>query len=179
MGGRPGGRRERQRQSRRHAARCQRMTVSGCTRQDGVSQAPEAAGQCTKEPPIKSAPPRSFDLAADDDELLAKDQVLGDQGCPGRDEGQDDVEQETKEGDHGSERLPRRPVPGRERIWRRDGHVTVGKTGSNSAHVRSICDHHRWSYARRYCGAAGSAGVIAGGLPSGGSEQAGGAWIPQ
>ena len=31
MGGRPGGRRERQRQRRRRAARCQRMTVSGCT----------------------------------------------------------------------------------------------------------------------------------------------------
>jgi hypothetical protein len=41
-------------------------------------------------------------LAAHDDELLAK--VLGDQGCPGRDEGQDDVEQKAKEGDHGSER---------------------------------------------------------------------------
>jgi len=38
-------------------------------------------------------------LAPDDDELLMKDQVLGDQGCPGRDDGQDDVEQEAKEGD--------------------------------------------------------------------------------
>ena len=111
----------------------------GLYEQDGVPQAPKAAGQCTEEPPIKSAPPRSFDLAADDDELLAKDQVLGDQGCPRRDEGQDDVEQEAKEGDHDSERLPRRPVPDRKQISRRDGHVTVGKTGSDSAHVRSIC----------------------------------------
>jgi len=80
-----------------------------------------------------------FDLSADDDQLLAKDQVFGDQGCSGRDEGQDDVEQQAKEGDHGSERLPWRPAPGREQIWRRDGHVTVGKTGSDSAYVRSIC----------------------------------------
>jgi hypothetical protein len=28
---------------------------------------------------------------------------------------------------------------GRLRIWRRDGHVTVGDTGSGPAHVRSIC----------------------------------------
>jgi hypothetical protein len=42
-------------------------------------------------------------LPADDDELLAEDQIFGDQGCPGRDEGQDDVEQETKESNHGSE----------------------------------------------------------------------------
>jgi hypothetical protein len=62
--------------------------------------------QCTEEPPIKSAPSRSFDLSADDDELLAKDQVLGDHGCLRCDDGQDDVEQEAKEGDRGSERLP-------------------------------------------------------------------------
>ena len=68
----------------------------GFHEQDGVPQAPEAAGQCTEEPPIEVAPPRSFDLSADDDQLLAKDQVLGHQGCPGRDDGQDDVEQEAK-----------------------------------------------------------------------------------
>ena len=45
-------------------------------------------------------------MAADDDELLAKDQVFGDQGCPGRDEGQDEVEQKAKEADHGSDRVP-------------------------------------------------------------------------
>lgn len=88
----------------------------GFYEQDGVPQAPKAPSKCTEEPPIKSAPPRSFDLAADDDELLAKDQVLGDQCCPGPDEGQDDVEQEAKESDHGNERLPRRPVLGRERL---------------------------------------------------------------
>jgi hypothetical protein len=31
---------------------------------------------------------------------------------------------------------------GRLRIWRRDGHVTVGETGSGPAHVRSICAPH-------------------------------------
>src|SRR5450631_2019265 len=68
----------------------------GFHEQDGVPQAPEAAGQCTEEPPIEVAPPRSCDLSAADDQLLAKDQVLGYQGCPGRDDGQDDVEQEAK-----------------------------------------------------------------------------------
>ena len=81
----------------------------GIYKQDGAQEVPEASGQGTYESPLESAPARAFDLAADDDELLAEDQVLGDQGCPGRDEGQDDVEQEAKEGDHDSERLPRRP----------------------------------------------------------------------
>jgi hypothetical protein len=113
----------------------------------------EAAGQRRDEPPIESAPPGAFDLAPDDDELLTKDQVLGDQGCPGRDDGQDDVEQEAKEGDHGSERLPHglflaRPgvrggqvvgCGGSLRIWCRNGHLTIGETGSGPAHVRSIC----------------------------------------
>jgi hypothetical protein len=62
----------------------------------------EATGQSTDEPAIESAQARAFDLAADDDELLAKEQVLGDQGCAGRNEGQDEVEQEAKEADHGS-----------------------------------------------------------------------------
>jgi hypothetical protein len=61
----------------------------GVHEQDGVPQAPEAAGQCTEEPPIEAAPPRSFDVSADDDQLLAKDQVLGHQGCPGRYDGQE------------------------------------------------------------------------------------------
>jgi hypothetical protein len=72
----------------------------------------EAAGQRTDEPAIGSVQARAFDLAADDDELLAKDQVFGDQGCPGGDEGQDEVEQEAKEADHGSDRVPRWSVSG-------------------------------------------------------------------
>lgn len=35
---------------------------------------------------------------------------------------------------------------GRLRIWRRDGHVTVGETGSGPAHVRSICAPHHFHY---------------------------------
>jgi hypothetical protein len=46
-------------------------------------------------------------LAPDDYELLAKEQILGDQHCPGREAGQDEVEQESNEGEHGAERLPR------------------------------------------------------------------------
>jgi len=125
----------------------------GFHEQDGVRQAPEAAGQGTEEPPIEAAPPRSFGLSADDNELLAKEQVLGDQHCPGCEDGQDNIEQEAKEDDHGPERLPRwsirgtveRPwraggrVRGQVEDWRRDGHVTVGETGSGPAHVRSIC----------------------------------------
>jgi hypothetical protein len=121
--------------------------------EDGVHEAVEAAGQRTDEPAIESAQARAFDLAADDDELLAKDQVLGDQGCAGRDEGQDDVEPEAKEGDHGCDRVPRWSVSGtaggragqggrargRSRIWGRDSHITVGETGSDPAYVRSIC----------------------------------------
>jgi hypothetical protein len=52
--------------------------------QDGVQQAVEAVGQGTDEAPIESAPPTAFDLAPGYDGLLAKDQVLGSQGCPGR-----------------------------------------------------------------------------------------------
>ena len=84
----------------------------GFHEQHDVHEAVEAAGQGTDEPAIESAQARAFDLAADDDELLAKEQVLGDQGCAGRDEGQDEVEQEAKEADHGSDRVPRWSVPG-------------------------------------------------------------------
>ncbi len=51
---------------------------------DGVHEAVEAAGQRTDEPAIESAQVRAFDLSANDDELLARD----------------DVEQEAKEGGH-------------------------------------------------------------------------------
>src|SRR5665213_3999926 len=50
----------------------------------------KSSDQCTEEPPIKSAPPRPFDLAADDDELLAKrsgsrrPRLPGEQRRPGR-----------------------------------------------------------------------------------------------
>jgi hypothetical protein len=76
----------------------------GFHEQHDVHEAVEVAGQGTDESAIESAQARTFDLASDDDELLAKDQVLGDQGCAGRDEGQDGVEPEAKEGDHGSAR---------------------------------------------------------------------------
>jgi len=84
----------------------------GFQEQHDVHEALEAAGQGTDEPAIESVQARAFDLASDDDELLAKDQVFGHQGCSGRDEGQDDVEPEAKEGDHGSARVPRWSVPG-------------------------------------------------------------------
>ena len=45
----------------------------GARRDLRVTQAPEAPDQCTEEPPIESAPPRAFDLAPDDDELLPKE----------------------------------------------------------------------------------------------------------
>jgi hypothetical protein len=79
----------------------------GFHEEHGVQEAVEAAGQRTDDPAIESVQARAFDLAADDDELLAKDQILGDQGCPGCDEGQDEVEQKAKEADHGSDRVPR------------------------------------------------------------------------
>src|SRR5450432_4527893 len=84
----------------------------GFHEQHDVHEAVEAPGQGTDEPTIESAQARAFDLASNDDELLAKDQVFGDQGCSGRDEGQDDVEPEAKEGDHGRARVPRWSVPG-------------------------------------------------------------------
>jgi hypothetical protein len=79
----------------------------GFHRQDGIQKLVEATGQGTDEPAIESAQARAFDLASDDDELLAKEQVLGDQGCPRYDEGQNNAEQEAERGDHGSNRLPR------------------------------------------------------------------------
>jgi hypothetical protein len=78
----------------------------GFHEEHGVQEAVEAAGQRTDEPAIESAQARAFDLAADDNELLAKDQVFGDQGCSGGDEGQDEVEEEAKEANHGSDRVP-------------------------------------------------------------------------
>ena len=84
----------------------------GFHEQHDVHKVVEAAGQGTDDPAIESAQARAFDLAADDDELLSKEQVLGDQGCAGRDEGQDEVEQEAKKGDHGSDRVPRWCVSG-------------------------------------------------------------------
>jgi hypothetical protein len=56
----------------------------GFHEQHDVRQALEAAGQGTDEPAIESAQARAFDMAAEDDELLAKDQVFGGQGCSGR-----------------------------------------------------------------------------------------------
>ena len=55
----------------------------GFHEEDGVQEAVEAAGQRTDEPAIESVQARAFDLSANDDELLAKDQVRGDEGCPG------------------------------------------------------------------------------------------------
>src|SRR5450432_74501 len=48
----------------------------GFHEQHDVHEAEEAAGQGTDDPAIESAQARAFDLAADDDELLSKDQVL-------------------------------------------------------------------------------------------------------
>jgi len=84
----------------------------GFREQHDVHKVVEAAGQGTDDPAIESAQARAFDLAADDDELLSKEQVLGDQGCAGRDEGQDEVKQEAKKGDHSSDRVPRWCVSG-------------------------------------------------------------------
>jgi hypothetical protein len=132
----------------------------GFHEQHDVHEAVEAAGQGTDEPAIESAQARAFDLASDDDELLAKDQVFGDQGCSGRDEGQDDVEPEAKEGDHGSAYhdglfLARRASvrgrvvrAGRARIWRRYGHVTVGETGADPAHDGVFAPHSRGARCR-------------------------------
>ena len=76
----------------------------------------------------------AFDLTADDDELLAKEQVLGDQGSAGREEGQDGVEQEAKEADHGSDRVPRWSVSGTAGVRRagQDGRTRGGR-GSGPA----------------------------------------------
>lgn len=69
----------------------------GFHEEHSVHKAVEATRQRTDEPVIGSAQARAVDLAADDDELLAKNEVLGDQGCVGRDEGRDEVDQEAKE----------------------------------------------------------------------------------
>jgi hypothetical protein len=44
---------------------------------------------------------------SEDDELLAKKQVLGDQGCPRNAEGQNAGKLAVEQSDHDSERLPR------------------------------------------------------------------------
>src|ERR1022692_2708924 len=127
----------------------------GFHEQHDVHEAMEAAGQGTDEPAIESARARAFELASDDDELLAKDQVFGDQGCSGRDEGQDDVEPEAKEGDHGSARVPRWSVPGTAGVgvWQ-GGPCGEGadlvplwprhrrRNRSRSSSLRSICAPH-------------------------------------
>jgi hypothetical protein len=60
----------------------------GCHEQDGVQKVVEASSRRADEPAIESAQARAFDLASDNDELLAKEQVLGDLGCARHDEGQ-------------------------------------------------------------------------------------------
>ena len=93
------------------AARCQ-PTVSGFTSSTTSMRRwkrPANAPMSQRSNRRKQA----FDLAADDDELLAKEQVLADQCCPRCEEGQDEVGNwEAKERDHGSERVPRRLAPG-------------------------------------------------------------------
>ena len=67
--------------------------------EDGVEQASRAAGQGAEEPSIESAETRALDPATCHDELLAEEQVLGDQcGARSRDR-QEQIEQEA-EGEH-------------------------------------------------------------------------------
>ena len=54
----------------------------GLDEQHGVQQVPESPSQGRNEPSVEPTPPGVFDLPTDDDELLAKEQVFGDQGCP-------------------------------------------------------------------------------------------------
>ena len=106
----------------------------GFHEQHDVHEAMEAAGERTDEPAIEPpAQARALDLTADDDELLAKKEVLGDQGSAGRDEGQDDVEPEAKEGDHGSARVPRWSVPGTAGSRCGAGRSVRGGRGSGAA----------------------------------------------
>ena len=84
----------------------------GFHEQHDVHETVEAAGQRPDEPAIEPAQASAFDLAADDDELLAKEQVLGDQGCPGRDEGQDEVDRRRRKGTTVPSCVPRRLAPG-------------------------------------------------------------------
>src|SRR5665213_2197438 len=101
----------------------------------------KSSDQCTEEPPIKSAPPRPFDLAADDDELLAKrsgsrrPRLPGEQRRPGRcrtgsEGGRSRLRALTTSACswQGADLAPRWPRHRR-------------KTGSDSAHVRSIAPH--------------------------------------
>lgn len=124
----------------------------GFHEEHSVHEAVEAARQRTDEPAIESAQARAFDLAADDDELLAEDQVLGDQGCAGRDEGQDEVEHEAKEADHGSDRVPRWTFSGAAGVrpgagWSGGGRTELAATTSRhrrghqsrSSSLRNIC----------------------------------------
>jgi hypothetical protein len=82
----------------------------GLHEQDRIEQEPEPPGQGSHQPSVERAPPRAVDLPADDDELLAQDQVLGQQDRPRRDEGQDQVEEEAQEGEHRTESLHAGPL---------------------------------------------------------------------
>ena len=63
----------------------------GLDDEDGVEQTPEPAGQGGDQPAVKEPKAWSGDAAAQDDELLAEQQVLGQQHRPGSHQGQQDV----------------------------------------------------------------------------------------
>jgi len=71
--------------------------------QDGVEQASGAAGQGAEEP-IEPLEKRALDRATEDDELLAENEILGDQRRSRRRDGQDEVEQKA-EGGHAGRRI--------------------------------------------------------------------------
>ena len=124
------------------------MTVSGFTSRTTSMGRWKATGQRPDEPPVEPAQVRAFDLAVDADELLAKD-VLGDQGCPRRDESR------TRPNKKRSRAITvlsahhdtcfrgvgdRAGADVQELAARcRSGYVSIGETGADPARRRNIC----------------------------------------
>ena len=81
----------------------------------------------SEEPSVESAETRAFDPAIGHDELLAKEQILGNQSRARRRDRQDEIEQET-EGEHGTG-YPRTACSG---VW-----ATPGGAWTEAPHPRS------------------------------------------
>jgi hypothetical protein len=133
--------------------RCQRMTVSGFTSRTASLKRRKRPANAPRSHRSKRRHRGRLTCRRTTISCWRRIRFSATRAARGATTGQDDVEEEAKEGDHGPERLLRQSIPGvGGRPWRvggrvrgqvedlrRDGHVTVGETGSGPAHVRSIC----------------------------------------
>ena len=104
-GGRPRRRRDCHRQSSRQPARCHRMRVSGLTTRTAARRSRKSPREGREQPTIEGPKARTLDLPSQHDDLLAQEQVLGDERGAGGQDREHEVSQKLQEGGHGSSGL--------------------------------------------------------------------------